>query len=197
VKADLALSAEAVKTAIAQGVSSGLLAYVGKARDGGYEPFLFGQAISAGDVEISEDVFIITRETADAYKQSKAAPVVPPEPPVINPPAPPAGGITYPEVGGGGGHVVAEPPPGPAVQPPVGLPADVPVTRLTWAGEVPAQKWMNFYTKVLSKFATGSGLRLIVRVEVAQEAGITPQKIEETRQGLRELGLNDQLQSGN
>jgi hypothetical protein len=50
---------------------------------------------------------------------------------------------------------------------------------------------MNFYTRVLSKFATGNGLRLTVRVEVSPEGGVSEQKVEETRSALRELGLND------
>jgi hypothetical protein len=50
---------------------------------------------------------------------------------------------------------------------------------------------MNFYTKVLSKFAAGKGLKLTVRFELPADAAISPQKIEETRGALRELGLDD------
>jgi len=64
---------------------------------------------------------------------------------------------------------------------------------LRWTGEVPSQKWMNFYTRVLSKFATGSGLRVTVKIEIAPEGGVSDQKVEETRSALRELGLNDML----
>ena len=64
---------------------------------------------------------------------------------------------------------------------------------LRWTGEVPSQKWMNFYSRVLSKFATGSGLRVTVKVEIAPEGGVSEQKVEETRGALRELGLNDVL----
>ena len=39
--------------------------------------------------------------------------------------------------------------------------------RLVREREVPAQKWMNFYTKVISRFATTKSLRLTVAVEVA------------------------------
>ena len=67
------------------------------------------------------------------------------------------------------------------------------VARLSWAGEVPSQKWMNFYTRVLSKFATGTGLRLTVKVDVAPDGGVSQQKVDETRSALRELGLNDKL----
>ena len=40
---------------------------------------------------------------------------------------------------------------------------------------------MNFYTKVLSKFASGKGLKLTVRVEVTADSGIPAQKIEEMK----------------
>jgi hypothetical protein len=52
---------------------------------------------------------------------------------------------------------------------------------------------MNFYTKVLSKFATTKGLKLKLSVEVAPEGGISKQKIEETKAALRELALSDDL----
>jgi hypothetical protein len=58
---------------------------------------------------------------------------------------------------------------------------------------VPAQKWMNFYTKVLSKFASGKGLKLTVTVEAMPEGGVSSQKIEETKVALRELGLKDDV----
>ena len=46
-------------------------------------------------------------------------------------------------------------------------------SKLTWNGNIPPQKWMNFYTKVLSKFAGGKGLKLTLSVEVAEEGGIS------------------------
>ncbi len=68
-----------------------------------------------------------------------------------------------------------------------------PSGKMTWKGEVPAQKWMHFYTKVLSKFASGKGLKLTLCVEVSQEGGISTQKIEETKAALRELGLDENV----
>lgn len=66
---------------------------------------------------------------------------------------------------------------------------------LRWTGEIPPQKWMNFYTKVLSKFAGGQGLKLTLSVEVAPEGGISSQKIEETKVALQELGLNSDIET--
>ena len=66
---------------------------------------------------------------------------------------------------------------------------------LKWTGDVPAQKWMNFYTKVLSKFASARGLKLTVKVEVSPDGGVSRQKLDETKSALRELGLNDDATS--
>ena len=64
---------------------------------------------------------------------------------------------------------------------------------LRWTGEVPTQKWMNFYTKVLSRYATGKGLKLCVSFEVTTEGGVSKQNVEETKTALKELGLNDDV----
>ncbi|NKB16062.1 MAG: hypothetical protein HC774_02780 [Sphingomonadales bacterium] len=65
--------------------------------------------------------------------------------------------------------------------------------KMWWTGEVPPQKWMNFYTKVLSRFAASKGLKITLTVEVSQDGGASEQKIEETKVALRELGLNDNV----
>ena len=62
-----------------------------------------------------------------------------------------------------------------------------------WSGEVPPQKWMNFYTKVLSRHVTDGGLKLTVNVEVNPDGGISEQRLEEARAALRELGLSDEI----
>ncbi|MFB0552321.1 MAG: hypothetical protein ACETWQ_03305 [Phycisphaerae bacterium] len=77
------------------------------------------------------------------------------------------------------------------IEPPVGPRPEA--GTLTWSGEVPPQKWMNFYTRVVSKFAAEKDLKLKVIIEVSPESGISTQKMEETKVALRELGLNDNL----
>lgn len=52
---------------------------------------------------------------------------------------------------------------------------------------------MNFYTKVLSRFATSGGLKLTVSIDVQPPGGTTVSKVEETRNALRELGLSEEL----
>ena len=78
----------------------------------------------------------------------------------------------------------------PPVQPPL-VPANASILR--WTGDVPHQKWMNFYTKVLSKFASLHGLKLTVKVEASPEGGVSKQKLDETKSALRELGLSDDV----
>ena len=62
--------------------------------------------------------------------------------------------------------------------------------RLLWSGEVPAQKWMNFYTKVLSRFVASSALRLQVSFEAKTIDEQAERSLEDTRTALRELGLD-------
>ena len=151
------LSADAIRDTITRGVANGLLAYVGKTASGDYKPFYFNQALMTGDIEFSEDMFLITKETAEAYLESKTTPVVtPPKPtePGRQPETPP--------------HE-----PDSKKTPEPKKPEQLTFSSMAWTGEVPPQKWMNFYTKVLSKFATTKGLKLKVSIEVAPEGGIS------------------------
>ncbi|UUO07892.1 DUF499 domain-containing protein [Blastopirellula sp. J2-11] len=67
---------------------------------------------------------------------------------------------------------------------------------IRWEGTVPPQKWMNFYTKVLSRFASSEGLKLKVSFEVPTEGEQGQAKADEARSGLKELGLDDNLRLG-
>ena len=130
------------------------------------------------DIEVADDVYIVTKETAERYLRKIEQPPDPaPEPPVVGPDS-----ETPPEE-------PPEPPPEPGSDP-----VQAPRT-LTWTGEVPTQKWMNFYTKVLTKFAADSDLKLTLRVEVAPESGVTDQSIEDTKLALRELGLSHDIEA--
>lgn len=64
-------------------------------------------------------------------------------------------------------------------------------SSLAWSGEVPAQKWMNFYTKVLTRFVKTSNLKINVSFEASPDGGVSKQQTDETKASLRELGLND------
>ena len=185
------LKPDAVKDTISRGLDAGTIAYVGKASDGGYEPFVYKRSLGASDIEIAEDVYLIVRERAEEYLAKRAAP--------------PAGlGATQP-VAGGPAAVPATPSPTSMGQSigtplvtslttPTGVSEPPPGTELAgfqWTGELSPQKWMNFYTKVLSRFATSGGLRLTVSIEVEPPGGIAVSKVEETKVALRELGLSE------
>ena len=53
---------------------------------------------------------------------------------------------------------------------------------------------MNFYTKVLSRFASSEGLKLKVSFEVPAEGEQGQAKADEARSGLKELGLDDNVE---
>jgi hypothetical protein len=183
------LNADAVRDTIARGVASGHLAYVGKSSTGAYDPFTYASEIRAGDVEISDEMFIISKETALSHKTATAPTAAGQQA------TPTSGGEPYPTSGTsqpssppGFHNGVAGPLFGGTE--PTGTTGGV----LKWSGEVTPQKWMNFYTKVLSRFAAGKGLKLTVSLEVSPEGGVSTRKVEETKVALRELGLKDDVQ---
>jgi len=154
------------------------LGYVGKAADGGYEPFYFNRQLGAADVEITDEMYIITRETAEAYekKVAEGQDGTGPEPEFLTPDKP---GIAT--TGG-------------TPEKPAGLePIPAKITQLTWAGDIPPQKWSNYYTKVLSKFATNNELVLSLQVAIRNSAGISEHQVEEMKAALRELGLEERV----
>lgn len=75
-------------------------------------------------------------------------------------------------------------------QPPEPPPA---LKGLQWHGTVPPQKWMTFYSKVLTRLVTLPGLTLEVSVQLAPDGTVSDALREETRTALRELGLNEDI----
>ncbi|MBW8076998.1 MAG: DUF499 domain-containing protein [Gallionella sp.] len=175
------LNPDALKETIARGVQGGVIAYVGKGSGDKYQPFYFERTIAVEDIEISDEAFLITGDAARAYLDGLAktaeAPS-PPEAPLVEPDSPAHGGMasTHPQ-----SELTEQP------QPQV-------TPGFKWAGDVPPQKWMNFYTKVLAKYATSGALSLHVEVKVAPTSGVTLQDLQEVRAALRDLGLNDRLE---
>jgi hypothetical protein len=178
------LHPDSIKDTIARGVDNGMLGYVGRKADGSYAPFHWNSSLPLQEVEISDDVFLIPRELAEAYTARKSS-ASSGEAASI----PGAGGsssLPLPFEGAQGGQQVA-PSAGDGKAP--GW-----LSRLVWSGDVPHQKWMNFYTKVLSKFSAAAGLKVTLRIEVMPPGGVSPQKLEETKLALRELGLKDSFE---
>jgi hypothetical protein len=161
---------ESLKRTIAEGITKGLFGYAEKTPDGSYVNLRFGEKTFESDVEISEGVFLLPKEVAQAIKEGLPLPT-----PTTTEPAPPKTGK----------------PEAPVIGP---LPLPV-VGKLTWEGTVPPQKWMTFYTKVLSRFPIGEGLKLTVKVEIQPKDGLPKQKVAETKTALRELGLSEEVQT--
>ncbi len=144
-------------------------------------------------MEISDDMFVITQETAEAYKKEGPA-----SSPTAQTPTAPEG-QTYDtlqpaapaQVVNGEAEsyvpgIQAELPPGPTIK--------VGVSSVRWKGQVPPQKWMNFYTKILSRYAAAKGLKISLDVEVSPDGGLTKHQMDEIRTALRELGLSDDME---
>jgi hypothetical protein len=69
------LNSESLKETIARGVGNRVLAYVGKKPDGSYDPFHWkSSSLTAFDVELSDDMYILQPEIAEAYIAGKSAP---------------------------------------------------------------------------------------------------------------------------
>jgi hypothetical protein len=64
---------------------------------------------------------------------------------------------------------------------------------IRWRGTVPPQKWMNFYTKVLTRFAATPGLKIEVGFEAPLPREQAESKVDDARTGLKELGLDDNV----
>ena len=174
------LNPESVKDTICRGVEEGAFAYVGKTVDG-YEPFDYKRSLTSMEIEFADDMYLINRTMAEEYLKRKFAGTVLPTQILVPP-----------EVPGSLGSPTLVPTPAPGSEPPP-LPKLDTVAGFTWSGAVPPQKWVNFYTKVLSKFATGGGLSLTVTASVLPGDGVSRTRVDETRSALRELGLSEDL----
>lgn len=227
------LSVEAVKGVIARGVSEGRMAYVSQGTDG-YDPFVYKQSLNDNDVEISDDVFIITAEDAEKHIKPPELTriLVAPEYAQMKPGTKQTfsakgldqfgrdfecsdlewnatGGVidkhgvfragedegrflVVVKAAGVKGeasvYVAKEPSPPPPPPPPVSE------HTIKWSGEIPPQKWMNFYTKVLSKLVSAGGLKITVNVESSPEGGIGERQTDDIRAALKGLGLNDNVE---
>ena len=235
------LNGEILKDTIARGVTERRLAYVSKTTSGDYEPFYYGESINAQEVELLEDMFLITKETAERYKKAKEQPptltsiAMTPQQAQVQPGKRQAflvrgldqdgatigtpdfvwtatGGMIDRDgvflAGEDEGTFTVTATSGPLnssaaviiareLTPSVPAPTAQPQTAkgLRWTGIIPPHKWMNFYTKVLSRFSANKNWKLTLTVEVAQDSGTSEQKIEETKVALRELGLNDDVET--
>lgn len=66
---------------------------------------------------------------------------------------------------------------------------------MRWTGNVPPQKWTLFYTKVLAKYKAGDRLKLSVSFEVEPEGQLPPDLVDVAKAALRDLDLDDDVQT--
>jgi len=178
---------DAVKQTICRGVEAGMLAYASKKPDGTYDPFVFEAALKEGEMEVAEDVYVIRREEAEAYLNAHRAGQSPVSgPSSSSPPTQPTDKGPASRTAGGSTSTTSPPAPGTAEV----------VPGFRWTGQITPQKWMNFYTKVLARFAAAKGLKLTLTVEVSPEDGVSKEKIEEMKVALRELGMSETVDVG-
>ncbi len=169
------LNPESLKETIARGVENGMLGYVGKKPDGSYAPFHWKSSLTIFDVELSEDMYIIQRETAEAYAAGKSTPS-------------PTLGCSHRKHQGRDSPASPQPGSGPRSSAASlrGMPRNV--ARRRASTEVDELLYEG-----LSKFATQTGLKLALKVEIAPEGGVSNQKVDEIKVALRELGLSDDV----
>ena len=208
---------DVIRKMIATGVGSGHIALVTKAADGSYDSLTIGVPTEAGTVELVEDVYIITAAAAKAYKdalqgKSRVDPVVDPDrvqnpsgngpldppqpdvqPPVAPIAAPDSGQPKNPGPVAGPSLPPSDATPESTSDSTVPVPAGLKLKGFSWAAELPPQKWMNFYTKILAKYVAVGGVKLSLQVDVRPGAGMTAAELDDVRSALRELGLPEEL----
>lgn len=179
------LNPSTIRDTIAKGVADGYLAYVSSSEDD-YIVFRYHEAITSAEIDLfSGDMCIIKGETAETYRQRRNHSIIDDQ--HINPEVE---NDTITDLSNNASikDFVDED------EEPSVLPSRV-TAAIRWQGEIPAQKWSIFYNKILSRFAIGQSLRIIVQFDVKPPDGISAPKIEETKLSLRELGLDDSIES--
>lgn len=181
------LTPDTVKETISRGVAGGTFAYVGKGSDGSYVPFVFNKPLAPSDIEITDDIYLITRERAEQYLAAPATGATAVIGERSSALAVSSADLSQTDEVSGvhseSSRPTLETHPMPGHD----------IAGFQWTGEIPPQKWTYFYTKVLSKFATGGGIKLVVTAEVDPPEGLPKSKLDEIKIALRELGLTEAL----
>ena len=177
------LNPESIKMTIANAVSSGTLAYVAKGNEGKYDPFIFNQGISISDIEISEDTFIITKESAEAYQLSlKSIPIAPQTDADFKPETQTSQTAKSDETPKSADN---------ETQPES---SSSTANKIIWQGEISFRDWTRFY-KVITKFSANSNVKIKVDLEADSQNGYSQTQIEDIKFTLRELGLSDDIKT--
>ncbi len=167
------LRPEALKDTVTRGVREGVFGYAARC-DGHYVSAFFEEPLPPEKVEFSDDVVLILPEQARTLKEAAPSP----EKPVPG---------LRPEGERDEVQPVAE------RQPPTFTGQKV--ARLVWEGEIPWQKWTQFFTKVLQRLSSGPSLTIRVRFEARPPGGLSHEHVNQVREGLGELGLPSDVET--
>ena len=190
------LRGDAIIETIMQGVIGGHFAYVGKKGDGSYAPFYFDQNISPNDIEIAEDTFLISREQAEQYLEkfktdSYSLDGNSSNETLINNGL--TGNSNHDLFSTGSTDTVSDTDTS-EVEEPIDTVIDVKkITSMNWEGQITSQKWMTFYTKVISKLMNAGKLDITIKLNTYNSEGISEHIQNEIKTGLRDLDSNDDL----
>jgi hypothetical protein len=233
------LNPNAIRRTIVDGVAQKTLAYVGPEIDGQRQPFHFGVTLAEADIEISDEMFLLTAEEARRYTDQPKLTRVELRPssgqvrvgqqlqfaavafdqhdrPISVEglswtasvgTVSDTGSFTAPAALGTAVvtvsidsivttarlDVVSDGPAPPITVEPDADPVQAPKQAIRWESEVPPQKWMTLYSKVLTKFVKTPGLKLRVSFELPPEADVSAATLAEAQTALRELGLDEKL----
>jgi hypothetical protein len=72
-------------------------------------------------------------------------------------------------------------------------PPPQPAGTIAWRGTIAPQKWMTFYTKVLTRFVNAPGLKVEISFEAPTKPEEAKTRVEDTKTALRELGLAEDV----
>ena len=67
-------------------------------------------------------------------------------------------------------------------------------TQFIWEGSVTPQKWMTFYSKVMTKVANQRGINVNLKVTAEIQGELTEPLVEELKAAIQELGLDGTIQ---
>lgn len=238
------LSSEIVKDAIGRGVTDGHFALVGKTADGAYEPFLFNSPLGPADVEISDDVFLISKEQAEQRIKPPVLTSLTIDPPsrVVEPagkfrflvkgldqfgrdfPVPAVrwecpgaqvsdDGLGFAPIDPGSYQVVAragglsgvaqltvrsEEGRESASQGGAEPHITKALSAIRWTGEIPHQKWTQFYLKALTDLVKSSDVKLTLSINVTSKRPnpLSDEQVQKLRTALKEMGLTDDVKTG-
>jgi hypothetical protein len=170
---------QVLKEVIAKGVKEKVLAYVGKTTEDGYQPFYFGESLTAEDIEISEEMWILPGEKAEVYLKTRDRQTT--------------GATEKESVTDYTDKTVRTTVKEVKELPIVASQSSVVHSQnsFVWQGELPPNKWLTFYKKVVAKQVADADreVKLTVTLEITSKAGFSGQAEEEIQQLLREVQI--------